>query len=52
MQELVHLLRARQARFIENVKPFLSVVRLLAPRQMPLQRARFDSGLSEFLSRS
>jgi integrase len=49
MEELIHLLRARETRFVENVKTFLSVVRLLAPRQMPLQRARFNSRLAEFL---
>src|SRR6266851_6781377 len=49
MQELVYLLRARETRFVENVEPFLSVARLLASRQMPLQRTRFDSRFSEFL---
>ena len=52
MQELVHLFRACEARFVENVQPFLFTLRLLASRQMPLQGARFDSGLPEFLRRA
>ena len=49
MEELIHLLRARETRFVENAEAFLSVVRLFAPRQMPLQCARFDSRFSELL---
>jgi len=49
MQELVHLFRAGETRFVENVQPPLSIVRLFTVREVPLQRARFDSCFSEFL---
>src|SRR5437773_9662729 len=49
VQKLIHLLRARETRFVENVQPLLSVLWLVAVREMPLQCARFDSGLAEFL---
>ncbi len=52
MQELIHLLSARKARFVEEVKPSPSIVRLFAARQMPLQCAGFDSRFCEFLRRA
>ena len=53
MQERVHLLRARETRFIEHVQA-LSIGRwrvIVAARKMPLQRARRDAGLGELVSR-
>ena len=51
LQERVHLFRARQARFVEDVEALL--VRwpcvVVATRQMPLQRARLDAGLGQLV---
>src|SRR5260370_34816695 len=52
MQELIHLLSARKARFVENVEPLLPVEWFFASRQAPLQRARFASTLTELLRRA
>ena len=52
LQEVVHLPRARQARFVEHIEARVSVVRRLAPRQMPLQRARRDAGVGQLLRRA
>ena len=49
MKKLVHLFRACETRFVENVEAFLSLVRLLVAGEMPLQSARFDSCFCEFL---
>src|SRR6266481_4035971 len=50
VQKLVHLLCACEARFVQNVQVFLyaSLVIVLVLRKMPLERARFDSGLPGF----
>src|ERR1700730_8591214 len=39
MQQLIHLLRARETRLVQDVKRLLSAVRLLAADQMTLQCA-------------
>jgi len=52
VQKLVHLLCACEARFVQNVQAFLYASLVIALRKMPLERARFDSRLCEFLCRS
>ena len=49
VQKLVHPLCACEARFVQNVQVFLYASLVIALRNMPLQRARFDSGLCELL---
>ncbi len=49
LNERVYLLRARHARFIDHVKPFLSVVLLLTARKMPLQGLSLDARFGELL---
>src|SRR6185437_5970731 len=49
VEQFVHLLRARQARFVQNIQPLLSVAPFIRSCKMPLQRARLDSGLGELL---
>jgi hypothetical protein len=43
MQELVHLFRARETRFVQDIKPLLSTAGLLTSGQMTLQGARVDA---------
>jgi hypothetical protein len=54
LQNCVHLFRARQARFVEDVQPLLARRRcvLLPSRQMTLQSARPDAGLAQLVSRA
>src|ERR1700722_6455493 len=52
VQKFVHLPSTCEARFVENVESLLAIVQIFAPRQMPLQRARFDSRFFEFLRRA
>jgi hypothetical protein len=49
----VHLLRARETGFIQDVQVLLidGGCFRVATRQMPLQRARFDAGLGELVRR-
>ena len=49
LQEFVHLLRARQARLVEHVEPFLSALPLLTSGHMALQGARRDARLAQFV---
>lgn len=50
----VHLFRARQTRFVEDVQVLLirACCSGVAARQVPLQRARFDPGLGERVRRT
>jgi len=55
LQKCVHLLRARQARFVKGEQAFLIRRRcffLLSARQMPLQRARINTGLGQLMGRA
>ena len=38
VEEFVHLPRSRQARFVQDVKPFPFIVSLIALGKIPLQR--------------
>src|SRR2546429_3837727 len=49
VQKLVHLLCACEAGFVQNVQVFLYASLVIALRKMPLERARFDSGLCQLL---
>ena len=49
LEELVHLLRARQARLIEHVEVLGSVAWGIGLREMALQGARGDAGLGQFV---
>jgi hypothetical protein len=48
LQERVHLLRARRARFVEDVESLLirGPGSVFPARQVPLQRARLDAGFA------
>jgi hypothetical protein len=52
MNELVHLFGARQTRFIQDVEALLPVVVLIAACQAPLQGARLDAGLTQYVGRA
>ena len=52
MEELVHLFRACQARFVEHVKPLLSLVGLLLAAKMPLQSLRLDARFCQLVRRA
>src|SRR5215469_638513 len=43
VDQFVHLLRARQTRFVQNIQSLLSVTPLIRSYKMPLQRTRLDS---------
>ena len=49
MEEVVHLLRARQARLVEHVEVLGSVAWGVGLREMALQGARGDAGVGQFL---
>src|SRR5215472_8167762 len=50
MEKLIHLLGAGQARFIQDVEPFL--VDTLFAAKMTLQSPGFNTGLLQFVSRA
>ena len=52
VKECVHLLRARQTRFVEHVEPLLAGRQTLGAGQVPLQRRRRDAGLAQLLRRA
>ena len=50
MEKLIHLLGTGQARFIEDVEPFL--VNPILAAKMTLQSPGFNTGLPQFVSRA
>src|SRR6266568_698105 len=52
MQELIHLLRTGQTRFVQNVESLNSIMHFIASRKMALKCAGFDSSLRKFLRRA
>ena len=49
LEEVVHLLRAREARLIEHVQVLGSVAWSVGLREMALQGARGNAGVGQFL---
>jgi hypothetical protein len=52
MQKLVHLFGAGEAGFVHNVQTRVPVRRSFVPGEQPLERAGWDAGLGELLSRA